>query len=269
MFLSMMRDAVVARCKRLSIHPMSMRRVLLLIACLFASSLYAQAGTIAEQYLLSALNQERLNHHLAPVRPDAALRRAALLHAQQMADHGTISHQFAGEPTLSARGSNAGALFDLITENVAEGPTAVILHDAWMHSAGHRANILDAAVDTVGIAVIARNGQLYAVQDFERSVQRLSLEQQEAAVGILLDTAGLEVVPGTAARETCGLNTGYAGEEQPAFIVRYTTSDLTKLPSQLRERLASHNERLAAVGACAPGTNNSFTSYSLAILLYR
>jgi uncharacterized protein YkwD len=240
-----------------------------LLIWLLHVSCHAQRGSIAEQYLLSALNAERVSHHLRPVHTDSALHQAALLHAQQMADHGSISHRFSGEPELSQRGADAGGRFDLITENVAEGPTAVILHDAWMHSAGHRANILDPAVDAVGIAVVIRNGQLYAVQDFERSVESMSLEQQEAAIGVMLDAEGLELLPGIDARGTCLMTNGYAGEEQPSFVVRYTTADLTRLPSQLKEHLLRGHERRAAVGACISDEKRSFTSYNLAILLYR
>ncbi len=228
----------------------------------------AQTGTVAEQYLLSALNQERVSRNLAPVHLDPALIQAALAHAQQMAEHSGISHRFAGEPELSTRGSLAGAHFDRITENVAEGPTVVILHNAWMHSAGHRANILDPAVDAVGIAVLMRNGQLYAVEDFQSTVVNLTLDEQEREVALLLDRAGVELVPDPSARETCAMTSGYAGEQQPAFVVRYTTGDLSRLPSQLKQRLALARDRQASVGACTSQGARTFSSYSIAVVLY-
>jgi hypothetical protein len=231
--------------------------------------LRAQSTTVAAQYLLSALNQERVSHRLAPVRLDAHLNEAATTHALTMADHRSISHQFPGEAELSTRGSIAGARFDRITENVAEGPTAPILHDAWMHSPGHRANILDPAVDAVGIAVVVRSGQLYAVQDFQRTVETMTLIQQEATVGLLLDQAGLQLLPDVDARQTCSMATGYAGEQQPAFVVRYTTGDLSQLPTRLKTRLASAQDHLAAVGACPADEKSVFSTYSIAVLLYQ
>ncbi|MEO6803151.1 MAG: CAP domain-containing protein [Granulicella sp.] len=173
-------------------------------------------NTVAVRYLLSALNQERTSRGITPVRLDAALTQVAVAHAHLMADHGSISHRFSGELNLSARNSAVGAHFDRITENVAEGPTAVALHDAWMHSPGHRANILDRAVDAVGIAVVERSGQLYAVQDFQRTVDNLALDQQEAAVGILLDRAGLELIPGADARLTCAMLLDMPAHNNPA-----------------------------------------------------
>jgi len=245
-----------------------MSRLLLAVVLLLVAFADAKADTVAEQYLLSALNQERAARNIAPLHLDAALKQAAAGHAQQMASHRAISHRFPGEPELSERGANAGAHFDLITENVAEGPTAVILQDAWMRSAGHRANILDPAVDAVGISVIARDGQLYAVEDFERSVQSLTLEQQEATVGLLLDQAGIEILSDSDAQQTCTMQTGYAGDQQPAFVMRYTTADLSQLPGKLKARIARGQEHHAAVGACPVTGSSSFTTYRIAIVLY-
>ncbi|WP_263381306.1 CAP domain-containing protein [Granulicella arctica] len=229
---------------------------------------YAQSSTVAEQYLLSAVNQERALRKLGPVRLDSALVQAAVTHARQMAAHGSISHRFSGEPELSTRGSQAGAHFDRITENVAEGPTAVILHDAWMHSPGHRANILDPDVDAIGIAVLVRNGQLYAVEDFQSTVQSLTLAEQEGAVGLLLDRAGLDLVPDANARKTCAMSAGYAGDQQPSFVVRYTTGDISTLPSKLKERLALAQDHQASVGACSSRGAGAFSTYSIAVVLY-
>jgi uncharacterized protein YkwD len=38
-----------------------------------------------------------------------------------------------------------------------------------MHSSGHRANILDGNMDSVGIAVAERDGEYYAVEDFSKA----------------------------------------------------------------------------------------------------
>ena len=244
----------------------SARAVVLLGCCNVGVQGYA--ATVAEQYLLAAINQERVVRNLAPLRLDPALVAAATEHAQTMVKHHGISHQFAGEPDLSARGFKAGAHFDRVTENVAEGPTVTILHDAWMHSAGHRENILDPKVDAVGIAVVVSSGQLYAVEDFQATVRTLTLEQQEGTVGVLLEKAGLELIPDASARETCALTSGYAGEKQPAYVVRYTTGNLQALPSQLKQRIALKSDHQASVGACVQPGANAFSSYSVAVVLW-
>jgi len=46
-------------------------------------------------------------------------------------------------------------------------------------------------------------------------------------------------------------------------------ADLTQLPKQLRERLASGQYRQAAVGSCpTQGQQGSFTAYRVAVLLF-
>jgi uncharacterized protein YkwD len=225
--------------------------------------------TVAEQYLQAAADQERAALNLPPLRRDPALVRAATEHARLMAEHNSISHQYPGEPELSARAGAVGARFSVISENVAEGESSLGIHQAWMHSPGHRRNLLDPSVDAVGIAVVVRDGQLFAVEDFERTVDRLTLPQQEGQVASLLEHYGVSVLPASSeARRTCSMDTGYAGPNKPLFVMRYTGADLSRLPDVLQARLRSGRYTHAAVGACALHDAGAFTSYSIAVLLY-
>jgi hypothetical protein len=226
--------------------------------------------TVAEQYLFQSANAERIQRGMRPLRWDGDLFRAADAHARQMASRASISHQYPGEPDLSTRGREAGAKFNVISENVAEAPDAVRIHDAWMHSAGHRANLLDPRVDSVGIGVISRNGELYAVEDFDRSYISLSLQQQEDIVADLVQsTAAVQVLPSSdTARRTCSMQTGYAGDRVPWFVMRYTAAELTALPDALKEKLASGRFSQAQVGACTASGTNNFSAYSIAVMLY-
>ena len=223
-----------------------------------------------EAFLFQQANRERAERGLAELRWDDTLARAASGHASEMAARQTISHQFAGEPELSERGASAGAKFALISENVAEAPDAGTIHRAWMKSAGHRENLLDPRVDAVGISVAVRGGQLYAVQDFAHTTQRLSFDQQEVNVGRLLDERGLVILPGREdARNACAIDSGYEGRNQPLFIMRYTTEDLALLPDRLTKEIKSGHYREAIVGACSGDGASPFTAYRLAVLLYR
>jgi hypothetical protein len=231
---------------------------------------YGQNASVAEQYLFQAANAERVQRGLPELRWDSALYRAARNHAQQMASRASISHQYPGEPELAERGKAAGAKFSVIAENVAEAPTAVRIHDAWMNSPGHRENLLDPRVDSVGISVLRRDGQLYAVQDFERTVAALSLDAQEQTVAQMVAAVGsIAILPTTEdARRTCELSTGWAGSRQPWFVMRYTSGDLSRIPDTLKSKIATGKFRQAAVGACAPAGDQPFSSYSIAVLLY-
>ena len=241
------------------------------LLCLAAAPCRGQASlSIAEQYLFQAANAERAEHGLPPLQWDAALYRAAMLHAREMAERASISHQYPGEADLAARAGRAGARFSVVAENVAEAPDAVHIHSAWMRSPGHRANLLDARVDRVGIGVLSRDGEIYAVEDFDRSVAQLLFGEQELAIaGLLGSTDGLRVsVANEDARQTCGMSTGYAGPRRPWFVMRFTTGDLLTLPEQLRARLATGRYHEAVVGACAGQGAEPFTSYNIAVLLF-
>ena len=227
----------------------------------------------AEQLLLRQANQDRLERNLPQLTADPLLAQAALFHAHQMAEHADISHAFPGEPDLSVRGATAGLHFSLITENVAEAGDPAIIHELWMHSPGHRANLLDPQVNAVGIAVVTRSNAVYAVEDFASTVDSIPLEDQENSVASLLSASGLEVqFPGKAeladARLTCSMPTGYVGARQPWYIIRYTSSRLDQLPKQLRVRLATGKYHGAVVGACLSAEPSAFTTYNLAIMLF-
>jgi len=227
--------------------------------------------TVAEQYLLASANAERVQRGLQPLRWDRALYDAATSHASRMAQREIISHQYEGEPELTARGQEAGARFSVISENVAEAPSAITIQQLWMNSPKHRENLLDPRVDSIGIRVISRGDRLYAVEDFDRSVMNLSLEEQENAIGQLLQSrSSLAILPTTEdARRTCSMETGYAGDRRPWFLMRYTAADLTRIPKMLEQRLSSGHYNAAVVGACqAEGTHN-FSVYSIAVMLYR
>ena len=276
----MSRDTVI-----LGVHPMSVLvRILsrtFVAASVFVSALSASAvvlppastPSVAEQLLLTQANQDRMQHSLSPLKRDPLLAQAAMYHAYKMAEHADISHGFPGEPDLSERGASAGVRFSLITENVAEAGEPTVIHEMWMHSEGHRANLLDPEVNVVGIAVVTRQHEVYAVEDFASTVDSLSLDEQESAVTNLLVDHRTQRGPNAPeivanARQTCGMSSGYAGLRQPWFIMRYTASRLDQLPQQIKSRLTSGKYHQAVVGACSPAEPSSFSSYNIAILLY-
>ena len=232
----------------------------------------AGSATVAEQYLLAAANQERAARGLPALRRDPQLAQAALMHARQMAAHATISHQFSGEPELASRASSAGVHFSVVEENVGEAPSAVTIHDLFMHSPHHRENLLNASVDSAGISVVSRNGQLYAVEDFAKSVRSESFGNQESAISGLVARRGVSVLSSpeaiSAARETCRMDSGFAGSKRPWFVMRFTADSLDALPSQLTAKIATGKYHTAAVGACPAADSGNFTAYNIAVLLY-
>ncbi len=227
----------------------------------------------AEQ-LMALANQARAQAGVPPLRWDPALAEAARKHTMRMVSEGPIAHNYPGELQLSERAGLAGAHFDVIEENIAIGTDPAQLHDAWMHSKGHRENMLNPDVNRVGIAVISARGVLYATADFSRGVQNLSDIQIEAQVAGLIAPSGVKVRSDhTVARAACtadrGLPRSAQGAAAPGFIVRWQDSDLSHLPKNLADQLATGKYREAAVGSCQPDSNaGNFTSYRVTVLLY-
>jgi hypothetical protein len=253
-----------------------MKPLLLASALLLSTAAVAQRAapqgqtSIAEQYLVAAANSERVQRGLPALHWDGKLYRAADYHAAQMASRGSISHQFPGEPDVSVRAQEAGVRFSVISENVAMAPSAVQIHSLWMNSPHHRDNLLDPQVDSVAVRVLRRNGELYAVEDFDRSVANLSFEEQEQQIAALLQSAAsLSILSSTEdARRTCAMDSGYAGSRKPWFVMRFTAGNLNHLPQVLTNKLATGRFHLAAVGACTANGTQNFSAYNIAVLLY-
>ncbi|HXZ33118.1 MAG TPA: CAP domain-containing protein [Terriglobales bacterium] len=146
----------------------------LVSAAIVLSALYVSI-TGAQQYpsgsereLFDAVNQERKVHHLGVLHWNEGLALAASRHALEMVKHEAISHGFPGEASLPERLTKTGVHFIAIAENVADGPNVARLHELWMKSPHHRANILNKDMDSLGIGIVERNGQFFAVEDFGR-----------------------------------------------------------------------------------------------------
>jgi len=126
-------------------------------------------GTRAERELFASVNQARRAYGLSPLRWNDSLAAAARRHAEVMAERGSAQHGFEGEPSLSARVKQAGAHFSWLSENVTQGPTPGFIHSQLVNSPPHRANILDRDMDSIGVGVVERGGQLFAVEDFSQA----------------------------------------------------------------------------------------------------
>lgn len=241
-----------------------------LFTLFLAPKLFAQSS-VASKTLFTSANQARAAAGLPPLKWDSALADAAHQHALKMAQMNQLSHQFPGEPPMQDRAKQAGASFSMIAENIAQGPTPEGIHQQWMHSAPHRANLLDPQLNAIGIAVVQSGNTLFAVQDFSTSVPAAtSLAEQERQVAseLLARHAELNVDAGSKdARKTCESSQGYAGEK-PATVLRYESSDITHIPDEVLQKIPSGKYRQALVGACPANGNSSFARFRVAILLF-
>jgi uncharacterized protein YkwD len=241
-----------------------------------AASGQESAGSVvpdAGRQLMVMANQARAQTGAGKLEWDDALAAAARDHCLRMAAEGPIAHRYGGEADLSTRAGQAGARFDLIEENVAVGPSPVEIHDEWMHSPGHRSNLLNPDVNRVGIAVVAARGVLYATADYARAVKNLTPEKAESRVASLVRVSGVAIAEDNAqARLACASDDGVPPAQNgrsPGFIMRWQDSALNELPAPLREKLASGQYHQAEIGSCpAQGVDGDFTAYRVAVLLY-
>jgi len=121
---------------------------------------------------LCLLNAERRKRGLTPVRQDERLRLAATRHSKDMVNRRYFSHYSPGGASMTDRIRKTSYISSVrswaIGENIAWGsgryatPHSIV--DMWMHSAGHRANILARNFREIGIG-IARGAPVRGQQD--------------------------------------------------------------------------------------------------------
>ena len=113
--------------------------------------------------MLTLVNQARANAGLTALRLDDRLNQACLVHANDMQTNNFFSHTGSDGSQPWDRMERAGYLWRAAGENIAKGQSSVqAAFDAWMNSAGHRANILSTSYVDMGLAHVGP----YWVQDF-------------------------------------------------------------------------------------------------------
>jgi uncharacterized protein YkwD len=111
--------------------------------------------------VLALTNKRRAAHGLAPLAASTCADGFAEPWTRHMARRQILKHQDIGPMLGCPHTSTAG-------ENIAYGyETPRALVSGWMHSPGHRANILSPSYDRLGVAGwVSTGGVTYATQDF-------------------------------------------------------------------------------------------------------
>lgn len=116
--------------------------------------------------IVSLTNDEREHEGCAAVTIDDRLTAAAQLHAEDMAEHATMSHVGSNSSTFDQRIRDQGHPRPG-AENVARGyPDAATTVREWMASPGHRKNIVDCSYVTIGVGFDPRGN--FVAQEFGR-----------------------------------------------------------------------------------------------------
>lgn len=116
--------------------------------------------------MLGYINAERAKVNLSPLKLDAKLSEGATLKSQDMATNKYFSHDSPtyGSPFDMMR--QLGITYSYAGENIAKHMTVKSAHEGFMNSPGHRANILKAEFNKVGLGFVKDGYYLYVTQWF-------------------------------------------------------------------------------------------------------
>lgn len=140
--------------------------------------------------LLEAHNRERLKEGKLPLALSARLVEAARGHARDMAEREKMSHEGSDGSTADERIKRTGYQAQSTAENVAMGHRTIEeVIAGWMHSAGHRRNILGDFREMGGARVVGEDGQAYWTVVFGRPYPTLVADDEGTKVA-----SGLNVI---------------------------------------------------------------------------
>ncbi|MEU9128471.1 sigma-70 family RNA polymerase sigma factor [Kitasatospora sp. NPDC048540] len=119
------------------------------------------------QQVIDLVNAERAKAGCGPVKASTKLQEAAQKHSDDMAARGFFDHTNPDGAGPQQRIDATGYKWNTWGENIARGQRdAAAVMDAWMHSEGHRANILNCAFTELGVGVHTGTGGPWWTQDF-------------------------------------------------------------------------------------------------------
>lgn len=132
----------------------------------------AAHASSAESEFVSLINQARASRGLSSLSVRSDLTSAARKQSGAMASAGSLFHS-------SSLGSGISG-WTKIGENVGTGSTVDKIHDAFMGSSGHRANILESDFNQVGVGVVEKSGTIWVTEIFvERASSSSSSDDDE------------------------------------------------------------------------------------------
>ncbi len=115
------------------------------------SSSNQQTGSYAQQ-VLNLVNAERAKNNLSPLTLSSSVSKVAQIKAEDMKNNNYFSHTSPTYGSPFEMLKQFGVSYKTAGENIAKGqktPEAVV--NAWMNSAGHRANILNKNYTQLGV----------------------------------------------------------------------------------------------------------------------
>ena len=132
---------------------------------------WPESFTAMEKRIFEAVNAQRANVQSPPLIWDDLLTRTAREHSRRMIEAGFFGHDDPQYGDLRARLTAAGVPWWMCAENVFReknysDPVSIAIVD-WMHSEGHRRNLLSPEYTLSGVGVAAaEDGTMAMTQQF-------------------------------------------------------------------------------------------------------
>lgn len=119
-----------------------------------------------QQEMLGYINAERSKNNAPALVLDQKLSEGAAMKSKDMAQNNYFSHT---SPTYGSpfdMMKSLGITYRTAGENIAKHTSVKGAHDAFMNSAGHRANILNSSFKRIGLGFYSSGNYLYVTQWF-------------------------------------------------------------------------------------------------------
>ncbi len=123
--------------------------------------------TVLQLQVVDLVNETRNAHNLGVLVEDPDLDEAAQQWAEQMVELGRLEH-------ANDLGDGMGDTWIKLGENVGRGGSVAAIHNAWLRSEKHLANIVDPSFDSMGVGVVERDGTLWLVQRFRQTAPNVA-----------------------------------------------------------------------------------------------
>jgi hypothetical protein len=139
----------------------SMRRVLgvsLIAFALLLTFASVAAGSAAEDTFGQKINHERAARSLHTLSWDSGLVDIARAHSKRMASEHRLYHN----PSLRSQVSQ----WEVLGENVGRGPSIDAIHEAFMASPSHQAQIVATDFRSYAVGVFEENGEIWVTEVF-------------------------------------------------------------------------------------------------------
>jgi hypothetical protein len=243
--------------------------VLILLAISLAAQSAPTFDSDGEAQILADLNRSRAEAGVPALKLDSKLTEAARKHTVLLAKRHVLSHQFPGEPALTERLRDTGLIFTAAAENVGMNSEIEDVNNMFMRSPGHRANMLNAAYDAVGIGVVHLGASYWMTEDFARLTPSLSAQQAEDEAATSFESRWKANHPAAPKRvniadlrtSACEAAKSAGGVRRSEFrlegklaqqVVGFSSPDPSALPPQADAVIKSAHISAYAVGACIP-----------------